>query len=83
MNAKETLIAALTSISLLAAPAHAGGPVLAIEDTAEPVAQTHLSPGEKIGLAVLGLIIIGALAGGGGSDVCNDGGEEPSPEPGC
>lgn len=69
--------------ALLAVPAHAGGPVLAIEDTAEPVAQAHLSPGEKIGLAVLGLIIIGALAGGGGSDVCNDGGEEPSPEPGC
>lgn len=65
-------------MAVIAGHADAGGPV--IEDTAEPVAQTHLSPGEKIGLAVLGLIIIGALAGGGGNDVCNN--DEPSPTDG-
>lgn len=64
-------------LAAIAGHAHAGGAV--IEDTAEAAPAPKLSPGEKIGLAVLGLIIIGALAGGGGHDVCNN--DEPSPEP--
>jgi hypothetical protein len=51
-----------------AMPAHAGGPVI-IEEPEEGRPQVLLSPGEKIALTA-GLILLGALVLGGGSDDC-------------
>lgn len=52
-----------------AVPAHAGGPVI-IEEPYEAAPTVMLTPGEKIAI-VAGLIVLGALAfGGGGSDDC-------------
>ena len=70
----------LLTAFLAAAPVYAGGPV--IEDTAEPVPQTRLSPGEKIAIAAGLLLIIGLVAGGGGDNVCNGQDDTPT-EPGC
>lgn len=76
----KAIAATAVVMALIADPGHAGGPVV-IEDTAEAAPAPKLSPGEKIGLAVLGLIIIGALAGGGGHDVCQN--DTPAPTDGC
>jgi hypothetical protein len=66
---------ALILILALAVPATAGGPVL-VEDTTETAAPAKaLTPGEKVGLAILGLIIIGAIASGGGGDATTPGGK--------
>lgn len=69
----------------LALPATAGGPVL-VEDTTDTAAPAPgLTPGEKVGLAILGLIIIGAIASGGGGDTPAPGGKlclgDPDPVP--
>lgn len=69
----------LLTAFLAATPVYAGGPV--IEDTAEPVPQTRLSPGEKIAIAA-GLLLIIGLVAGGGDNVCNGPDDTPT-EPGC
>ena len=71
----------------LAVPATAGGPVL-VEDTTETAAPAAaLTPGEKVGLAILGLIIIGAIAAGGGDAATPGGklcfGDPTPPSTGC
>lgn len=82
MTIRETLIAAITGISLLAAAAHAGGPVI-ISDAAEaaPVVRDR---DNALPLILLGLAVA-AVVLGGGSDNCQgpDDTPEPTPEPGC
>lgn len=75
MNAKETLIAALTGIALLASPVSAGGPVLMIEDaydTAEPAPRN-----DWIIPVLIGGLVLCAIACGGDDDA-----PEPPKEPG-
>ncbi len=73
------LILAMTA----AIPAHAGGPVI-IEEAYEAEAPQKMRPGDKIALAVLGIVVLGLIAGGGkgGSDLCNGDEPVPTPEPG-
>ena len=76
-------LALLTALTLAATPVAAGGPVL-IEDRydTESEAAPKLTAGEKLAIAA-GLLLVIALASGGGSgSVCN-GDEQPTPEPGC
>jgi hypothetical protein len=68
MNAKETLIAALTGIALLASPVAAGGPVI-VEDTTETVAPDRDNRWVLPVLLILGAAII---ASGGGDAVSVD-----------
>jgi hypothetical protein len=79
MTIRETVIAALTGISLLASPVGAGGPV--IEGTAEtaPVVRDR---DNALPLILLGLAVA-AVVLGNGSDACNGDEGEPTPEPGC
>jgi hypothetical protein len=65
MNAKETLIAALTGISLLASPVAAGGPVVVEDhyDTAEPAPRN-----DWIIPVIIGGVILCAIACGGDDD---------------
>jgi hypothetical protein len=78
MTAKETVLAALTGISLLASPVGAGGPVL-IKDAAEtaPVVRDR---DNALPLILLGLAVA-AVVLGNGSDACNGDEGEPTPEP--
>lgn len=73
------LILAMTA----AIPAHAGGPVI-IEEAYEAEAPQKMRPGDKIAIAVLGIVVLGLIAGGGkgGGDVCNGQDDVPTPEPG-
>ena len=67
MTARETIIAAITGISLLATPLAAGGPVLLIEDAelAEPRGQ---SLSDALPFIIVGGLILCALACGGSDD---------------
>jgi hypothetical protein len=71
---------ALTLSLLLAVPAHAGGPVIIEEPPGAGIPVAGLTPGEKIALAA-GLLLLGVLVFGGGSDdcVCNRPGEGETP----
>jgi len=65
MNAKETLIAALTGIALLASPVAAGGPVVIEDeyDVTEPAPRN-----EWVLPVVIGAVILCAIACGGDDD---------------
>lgn len=82
MTIRSTIIASALALSAVVQPLHAGGPVL-IEDAFEAEAPQKLRPGDKIALAVLGLVVLGLIAGGGngGSDLCNGDDPAPTPEP--
>lgn len=70
----KTLFVALT---LAASPVHAGGPVI-IEDPMVAEARPS-SEGRWVVPVIVGLIIIGALASGGSSDVCQGPDDVPAP----
>ena len=72
----KTLLIALT---LAASPVAAGGPVI-IEDPMVAEARPS-SEGRWVVPVIVGLIIIGALASGGSSDVCQGPDEQPTPTP--
>jgi hypothetical protein len=69
----------LTAAILAAAPVHAGGPVI-IEDAAEaaPLVRSH---NNRL-VPILFGIAVAAILLGGGSDNCNGGDPETTPEPG-
>ena len=79
MTIRLHLLAALTGISLLALPAHAGGPVI-IEDAAEvaPLVRSH---NNRLVPILFGIAVAAILLGGGGDSPCNTP-DEPT-EPGC
>ena len=72
----KTLLIALT---LAAAPAYAGGPVI-IEDAAEaaPLVRSH---NNRLVPILFGLAVAAILLGGGSDSPCNTP-DEPTPEPG-
>jgi hypothetical protein len=65
---KRMKLLAMTFALCTALPAQAGGPVI-IEEPFESAPAPTLSPGEKLALAA-GLIVVGAMIFGGGSDDC-------------
>jgi hypothetical protein len=70
-------ILAISTALLLAAPAHAGGPVIVSAEEAPVVRDRNTAlPLILLGLAVAAVVL------GNGSDACN-GDPEPTPEPGC
>lgn len=76
MNCKETLIAAVTGISLLAAtPAVAGGPIITEDTETAAPRERNVLPFIIIGA----LVVAGLLAGGG--DCYQP--EPEAPEGGC
>jgi hypothetical protein len=81
----KQILLPLALIAALAAPLHAGGPVI-IEDAYEAEPAPRLTPGEKLAIAA-GLILVGALIfGGGGSDdacTCIDQPEDGGGSCGC
>ena len=82
MTIRYTLTAIATGTALLlTAPVHAGGPVIVQEDPMVAEARPS-SEGRWVLPVIVGLIIIGALASGGSSDVCQGPDEQPTPEPG-
>jgi hypothetical protein len=66
---KTTLLAIATGLAFLAVQANAGGPVI-VEDTTETVAPDR--DNGWVVPVVIGLLIIGAIASGGGDGVSVD-----------
>ena len=82
MTIRYTLTAIATGTALLlTAPVHAGGPVITAEEPFIQEARPS-SEGRWVVPVIVGLIIIGALASGGSSDVCQGPDDQPTPEPG-
>jgi hypothetical protein len=75
MTAKETILAALTGVSLLAAPVQAGGPVI-VEDATETAAPRN----NAVPFLIAGALILALIAGQ--SHGCNGPEETPEPAPG-
>jgi hypothetical protein len=69
-------ILAISTALLLAAPAHAGGPVIVEDAETAPVVRDR---DNALPLILLGLAVA-AVVLGNGSDACN-GNPEPTPEP--
>ena len=67
MNIRETLIAATVGASLLTTPVAAGGPVIVAEEPIITEARPS-SEGKWVLPVVVGMLVIGALASGGGDD---------------
>jgi hypothetical protein len=80
---KTTLLAIATGLAFLTQPVAAGGPVI-VEDTTETVAPDR--DNGWVVPVVIGLLIIGAIASGGGDgvsvDTPDDGGPKPCPKVG-
>lgn len=65
----------LIALILAATPLHAGGPVI-LEETAEAAPDRDNS---WVVPVIVGLLILGALASGGGDDAPADPGKDPQP----
>ena len=79
MTPRTTFLAIATGLAFLAVQANAGGPVL-IEDTTETVAPDRERNGWVVPV-VIGLLILGAVASGGGDGVSVDVPGDPGPKP--
>lgn len=67
MTIRETLIAAITGLSLLATPAISGGPVI-IEDEYDVTEPSGHSLRDAVPLIIIGGLILCAIACGGSDD---------------
>ncbi len=70
------LILTASLAAILAAPAHAGGPVIAEEPEPAPVVRDR---NNALPLILLGVVVAAMIAGGGSSDCLSEEPTQPAP----